>query len=226
MRIAIMRAFMKNVCVLVSGGLDSCVLVAELAKEAQVVWPIYIRQGLRWEVTELFWLKKYLKALRLRSLQPLKIFHEPMAELYGKHWSTGGKVVPGPRTPDEAVFLPGRNMVLSLKAAVFAAMNGVPAIALGSLNHNPFPDASFEFFKRWGKVLSIGLGKRVSILAPYRGLSKIDVIRRAARFPLHLSFSCLAPRGTKHCGRCNKCAERRSAFLKAGVADKTAYAQR
>jgi 7-cyano-7-deazaguanine synthase len=30
--------------------------------------------------------------------------------------------------------------------------------------------------------------------------------------------------GERHCGRCNKCAERRKAFADAGIADGTPYA--
>jgi 7-cyano-7-deazaguanine synthase len=146
-----------------------------------------------------------------------------MEDLYGAHWSTGKKSVPGARSPDRAVYLPGRNMALSVKAAVFAAMRKIPVLALGSLDHNPFPDASPRFFKEWGKALGAGLGTRLQVVAPYRSLSKKEVIRRGARLPLHLSFSCISPKGKWHCGRCNKCAERRRAFRAAKVKDKTVY---
>src|SRR5437870_608912 len=41
-----------DVAVLVSGGLDSAVLVAELLGQGSVVQPIYVRFGLAWEPTE------------------------------------------------------------------------------------------------------------------------------------------------------------------------------
>ncbi len=132
--------------------------------------------------------------------------------------------MPGARSRDEAVYLPGRNMILSVKAAVFCSMNDISEIAIGSLDHNPFPDASLSFFRAWGNVLSMGLGRPIQISAPYRRLSKVDVIRRGRDLPLELSFSCIAPKGKLHCGRCNKCAERRHAFKAAGVPDKTKYA--
>jgi len=215
----------SSVCILVSGGLDSDVLLAEAVKKYRQVWPVYVRQGLAWEKIELFWLKRFLKALRSRSVAPLQILSVPMDDLYGQHWSTGHKPVPGGRTRDHAVYLPGRNMALSVKAAVFAAMRKIPVLALGSLDHNPFPDASPRFFNEWGKALGAGLGTRLKVVAPYRRLPKAAVIRRGARLPLHLSFSCIAPRGKFHCGRCNKCAERRRAFKAAHVEDRTVYAQ-
>jgi len=209
--------------VLVSGGLDSDVLLAECARRYSRVWPVYIRQGLRWEKVEIYWLKKFLAALS--KIQPLTILSVPMNDLYGAHWSTGKGPVPGARTSDKAVYLPGRNMALSVKAAIFAAMKKAPFLALGSLDHNPFSDASPRFFKAWGKALGAGLGTRLKVLAPYRNLSKVEVIKRGRLLPLNLSFSCIQPKGRFHCGRCNKCAERRRAFRAAGVKDKTIYAK-
>jgi 7-cyano-7-deazaguanine synthase len=41
---------------------------------------------------------------------------------------------------------------------------------------------------------------------------------------LRHTFSCLSPVVDRHCGDCNKCAERRRGFLRAGVTDETPYA--
>ena len=133
-------------CVLVSGGLDSSVLLAALTGRHRSVWPIYVRQGLRWESTELYWLRRFLRRIHSRSLRPLEVLSLPMGDLYRSHWSTGRKSVPGARSRDAAVFLPGRNLALSLKAAVFAASRGIRRLALGSLDHNPFPDVAPRFF--------------------------------------------------------------------------------
>ena len=229
-----------SICVLVSGGLDSDVLLAEAAARYRQVWPVYIRQGLAWEKAELYWLRRFLKKLQAQgsrqhlrayslqpraTIKPLCVFSVPMADLYGAHWSTGRKPIPGARTRDQAVYLPGRNIVLSVKAAVFAAMKKIPRLALASLDHNPFPDASSDFFKAWGKALRRGLGTPLQVIAPYRKLSKREVLRRGKHLALHLSFSCLAPQGKFHCGTCHKCAERRRAFREAGVADRTHYAR-
>src|ERR1700704_5980032 len=104
-----------SICVLVSGGLDSDVLLAEAAQKYKHVWPVYIRQGLAWENVEVFWLKMFLASLA-EKIQPLTILSVPMADLYGAHWSTGQGRIPGARTPDRAVYLPGRNLAISVKA--------------------------------------------------------------------------------------------------------------
>ncbi|MBI4343187.1 MAG: 7-cyano-7-deazaguanine synthase, partial [Candidatus Omnitrophica bacterium] len=68
------------------------------------------------------------------------------------------------------------------------------------------------------------LGVPLRILTPLRRLTKVEVIQRSREAPLALTFSCLRPRGRRHCGRCNKCAERQRAFRQARVADPTRYA--
>jgi 7-cyano-7-deazaguanine synthase len=214
-----------SIAVLTSGGLDSAVLLGELSRKYARVYPLYIRQGLVWEKVELYWLRRFLKALHKDNVQPLQVLSLPMDDLYGKHWSLGKQPVPGARSDDRAVYLPGRNLVLLVKAAVFCALNKVRSIALGSLGHNPFPDASPSFFRLWEKTLRVGLKTPLTIQAPYRSLSKVEVIRRGHDLPLRLSFSCISPVGKKHCGRCNKCAERRRAFRNADMMDDTIYAQ-
>lgn len=210
--------------VLVSGGLDSAVLLAESAARYRETWPIYVRQGLVWENAELFWLRKFLRQIAGRKIHPLKILICPMKDLYENHWSIGRRSVPGARTKDEAVYLPGRNLILSLKPAIFAAMHKIPVLALGSLAQNPFADADPAFFSQWSAALRSGLGSEIEVIAPYRQQSKSKVIKAGRAWPLHLSFSCIDPKGMTHCGRCNKCAERRRAFKAARVEDKTTYA--
>ena len=51
-----------------------------------------------------------------------------------------------------------------------------------------------------------------------------SLLRRGAGLPLEHTFSCLAPIDGRHCGRCNKCAERQAGFRAAGMRDPTQYA--
>lgn len=149
----------------------------------------------------------------------------PVADLYGDHWSVTGQGVPGADTPDDAVFLPGRNLFFLAKALVWCHLHHVPEAALAPLEHNPFPDATPAFFRACQDVVNQAVGGRVRVLFPYLGLSKSEVLRRGAALPLQHTFSCLRPAGGRHCGACNKCHERRLAFRAAGVTDPTDYAR-
>ncbi|HXF05737.1 MAG TPA: 7-cyano-7-deazaguanine synthase [Blastocatellia bacterium] len=214
----------SSICVLTSGGLDSGVLVAEATTHYDGVWPVFVRSGLRWEEVELFWLTRFLQSLSAPALRPLRVLDFPLTDIYGQHWSTGGGGVPGREAPLDSVYLPGRNIILLAKAAVFCSLAGIKEIAIGTLRANPFPDASAEFFRRIGEVFSEGLAYPVRVCAPYHSLSKAEVIRLGARWPLELTFSCISPEGNHHCGLCSKCAERHQAFVDAGIPDPTLYA--
>ena len=214
---------MEKIAVLASGGLDSSVLVAELARAARV-FPIYVKCGLKWEAMELRALQSFLDALNSPNVMPLTVLELPTAALYGDHWSLSGARVPDADAPDAEVFIPGRNILLLGLAAVWCSTHDISRIAIGSLDGNPFPDATPEFFQSFSGALSLGLGRAIQIEAPFRGLHKEELIRRSRELPIELTLTCMAPGGGVHCGQCNKCRERQLAFQKAGVPDRTSYA--
>ena len=207
--------------VLLSGGLDSAVLLADEASHASErgdsVQPIYIGAGLA---------KKLLDSASLRGrAHRLVSLSVDMRDVYAAtHWAVKGDA-PAYHTPDEDVYLPGRNIILLSKAAVFCAAANIDRIAIGTLDHNPFPDATPEFRASIAHTLSLGLAHPLRIDAPYARSSKAVVVRRgiALGVPFELTLSCMKPVGTMHCGTCSKCRERHDAFVDAGVPDPTAY---
>jgi len=215
---------LEKISVLASGGLDSSVLVADLAGGAEV-YPVYVRCGLKWEEMELGGLRLFLDALKNPNVKALTVLSLPTAAIYGDHWSLSGAGVPDADAPDEEVLIPGRNILLIGLAAVWCSVNNISRIAIGSLDGNPFPDATPEFFDSFSRALGIGLGHSLRIEAPFRKLHKEEIIKRFKDLPLELTLTCMAPQHGLHCGQCNKCRERQLAFQKAGVADRTAYAR-
>jgi len=210
--------------VLVSGGLDSAILLGEAARVYPAVFPLYVRTGLVWEDVERAHLERFLAALGAPNVRPLVVLDQPVRDIYGDHWSTTGADVPDADSPDDAVFLPGRNVLLLAKPLLWCHLNGVPEVATAPLGTNPFPDATPAFYDGFAFIVSTAVGGRVRVLRPYSELHKLDVMRRGAGMPLEHTFSCIRPtaRGL-HCGACNKCAERRQAFRAAELTDPTAY---
>lgn len=218
------------IAVLLSGGLDSAVLVAEEAR-GDAVQPLYISVGLAWESVEREAARLFLAhgpfAHRVRPLVSLTV---DMTDVYpASHWAREGQP-PGYDTPDDEVYLAGRNIVLLSKAAIFCASSGIHRMAIGTLAHNPFPDATSEFRASFAHALTLGLAHTIEIAAPFADVEKAEVIRRGslAGCPLALTVSCMKPEGfadglPRHCGACNKCRERREGFAAAGVPDPTHY---
>ena len=196
----------RKAVVLVSGA-DSEILVAELLAGGMDVLPLYVRCGFRWEKTELVRVRRALAALLHPGLAPLLVATAPMGPLMGGHWSLTGRGVPDAAAAWDSVYLPGRNMLLLTEAWLHAVSRGAQAVAIGTLKHNPFPDATPRFRAAAEKALNLALAAKVKLLAPYARLTKREVLARAGRFPLELAFSCLRPRAGKPCGRCSKCAE-------------------
>src|SRR4051794_31802891 len=114
-----------SLAVLVSGGLDSAVLLGEALQSRTFVHPLYIRCGLFWEAVELDHLRRFLAAVDGPALRPLHVLEMPVGDLYPAHWSLTGEGAPGADTPDEAVFLPGRNVLLLSKAMLWCHLHNV-----------------------------------------------------------------------------------------------------
>ena len=214
-----------EVAVLLSAGLDSAVLAAFEAQRAHV-HPLYVSTGLAWEAGELAALDRLLATPVFSGLAPRARLTFTVRDLYPPtHWALRGEP-PAFDTPDEDVYLTGRNIGLLSKAGIYCAQHHIGRIALGPLAGNPFPDATPAFFASMAHALSLGLAHELQIDTPFLQKNKSEVITIGARLgvPLELTLSCMNPRNGLHCGECSKCRERRDAFHEAGVEDLTRYA--
>ena len=227
----------KYSAVLFSGGLDSAVLLAEAARDGRVR-ALYVSVGFAWEREERAAIARLLAAPPFANAvePPVELRFDMLDVFPASHWAVRG-VAPAFDTPDEDVYLHGRNVTLLSKAAIYMARHrasdaatdpaDVIRILLGPLAGNPFPDATPEFFDTMARALSLGLATPIAIEAPFRSLHKHEVIRRGIELgvPLELTLSCMQPEEGMHCGRCSKCRERRDAFREAAVDDPTSYRQ-
>ena len=210
--------------VLASGGLDSSILIGHLLREHRRVQPFYVRTGLHWQQGELPALGRFLAAVATDMLAELVILELPLADLYAGHWSLTGREIPPADSPDEAVFLPGRNALLIVKAAVWCQLHGIGELALAPLGTSPFADASEAFFRDFELAINHGSERLLRLSRPFGNMNKRQVMDLGRGLPLELTMSCLSPVDGRHCGQCNKCAERQIAFREADMEDRTIYA--
>jgi len=211
--------------VLLSAGLDSAVLAASEARTSRV-HPIYVSSGLAWEDEERAALDRLLTSAPFRGLEAPAQLTFTVRDLYAPtHWALRGEP-PAFDTPDEDVYLTGRNVILLSKAGIYCAQNRIGRLVLGPLAGNPFPDATPEFFTAMARALSLGLAHDLEVVTPFSTMHKSDVIRLGVSLgvPLELTLSCMNPQSGAHCGQCSKCRERRDAFHEASVPDPTSYA--
>jgi len=190
------------------------------------VHPIYISSGLAWEAEERAALRRLLETPPFATLAPVVTLTFTVTDLYpASHWALLG-TPPAFDTPDEDVYLTGRNVILLSKAGVYCAQQHITRLRIGPLAGNPFPDATPEFFAAMARALSLGLAHDLVVDTPLARMHKDDVIRLGVELgvPLELTLSCMNPKDGAHCGQCSKCRERRDAFHQAGVPDRTRYA--
>jgi 7-cyano-7-deazaguanine synthase len=215
-----------RVAVLASGGLDSSVMLAMLARNGRRVYPVYVRAGLSWESSELAILRRFIRSLHNTRIEPLTVLKLPMDDLSGDHWSMTGRKVPGYHASVASNYILGRNLSLLSKTAIFCALGRIGEIAMAPLESNPFPDARPDFFRAFARAVELGVGIKLKIRTPFAGMTKAEVVRRGAGLRLDLTVSCARPKGNVHCGACTKCAERIEGFVAAQVDDPTIYVRK
>src|SRR5262249_28653543 len=214
----------NTISVLASGGLDSSIFIGHLLREGRRVQPFFIRTGLVWQSAGRPALERFVAAVATNDLAKLVVLELPLADLYDGHWSLTGCETPAADSPDEAVFLPGRNALLIVKAAVWCQLHGIGELALAPLGTSPFDDASAAFFRDFSAAVNHGGPRELRLSRPFGDMNKRQVMGLGRGLPLELTFSCIAPLPGLHGGQCNKCAERQAAFRDAQMRDRTAYA--
>ena len=213
-----------RVGVLFSGGLDSAILIGHFLHQSCDVVPLFIRSGLSWQHEELLSVRRFCRAVASPRLAEPVVLDMPLADVYDGHWSITGRNIPDASTEDEAVYLPGRNALLIIKAAIWCQLHDVGRLALGVLGTSPFEDAQVSYFKNLETVINCPPAQPVRLTCPFAEMDKTQVMQQAGDLPVELTFSCLSPVEGHHCGTCNKCAERKKAFQSAGLDDPTPYA--
>ena len=145
--------------------------------------------------------------LRARAVAPLVVLDLDMHDVYPRsHWAIRG-AAPAYDTPDEDVYIVGRNIVLLTKAAIACAYRGIGRIAIGPLAGNPFPDATPEFFAAMGRALSLGLAHGIVIEAPFVSWEKSAVIARGLELQCRSNARCrMSPVDTAARGSTAACA--------------------
>jgi 7-cyano-7-deazaguanine synthase len=119
-------------------------------------------------------------------------------------------------------YVPNRNMVLLALAAARAEAIGARDVFYGAQRQDRYGywDCTPEFVGRMNDVLALNRGGAVRVHAPFVDFSKADIVRLGVGLGVDFSRTWSCYRGVPPaCGTCPTCVERAAAFREAGVAD-------
>lgn len=222
---------MPDSIVLLSGGLDSTVVLAKALAEGREPLALSFRYGQRHSreldsaqaVAEHYNVLHKVIDLDLSALSS-SLVHEDEDLPEGRSEEEMGQDIP-------STYVPARNIILlSIASGMCESIDG-DAVFIGanSVDYSGYPDCRAEFFQAYEDMLSVGTrsgveGAPISIETPILFLSKEEIVRLGTELdaPLGLTWSCYRG-GVKACGRCDSCILRLKGFADAGVEDPIAY---
>lgn len=195
----------KKVVLLLSGGIDSIVLLYYLLDKEYEVYPCHINYGQKTLKGELKAIKEIVSDLNINSVFEIdihKIGGIGKGSLIGEY-------------PEEIVekrewlnseFFPNRNLMLLCIAAMYAYQINADNIGIGLVGKS-YKDTSEKFITQFKNIIEYSL-KNIDIIAPYIEKDKTCIINDAVKLhvPLEATFSCNAL-GDRHCMLCTSCIE-------------------
>jgi len=218
----------ENIIVLLSGGMDSAVLLWLSKTMFKDVYTISYSYGQKHSI-ELEYAKELSKISDVKEHFIVEVPH--LKQLKGSALTDENLEIPSENYPDEPPIttVPMRNLIFLSIAASFADVYEIENIGIGihSLD-SPYPDCRAEFASSTEAVInasSVMVAKkknRIKIFTPFLGMSKTDIAKlgRELGVPFEKTYSCY--KGTvPPCGECATCRQREEA-LREAFSDTTA----
>lgn len=196
-----------EVILLLSGGIDSTTMLAQLTGEGKEVHALSFDYGQRHAV-ELEYAKRNAAHYQVATHHVIKIDYGPMAE---------GNILTGREAEVNTVYVPGRNLMMLSSAAAYAEAKAIGDIyfAANADDGQRFPDCSQAFVSALNELWqSCSNTKGVKVHVPLIHLTKVDVIEKALALEVGLqnTMSCYTPSGQQACGQCLSCTLRKEAI--------------
>jgi len=218
--------------VLLSGGMDSTVCVAEAIHSGYEPCTLHVNYGQRTEkhelksfddVSDYFGVKnklvtdiKHLVAIGGSSLTDKKI-EVTKADLENKEIPSS--------------YVPFRNANILSIAVSWAEVIEAKAVFIGAVEEDSsgYPDCRKAFFEQYEKMVELGTkpSTSIKIKTPIIHLKKSEIVKRGLelKVPFHLTWSCYQSED-QACGVCDSCALRLRGFALAGISDPILYKSR
>ena len=220
--------------VLLSGGMDSCVVTA-IANQTHRLALLHTSYGQRTERRERrsfdeiadFYNVRERLAIRLDSFA--QIGGSALTDTRIEVPESGEALAPHSRIP--VTYVPFRNAHFLSAAVSWAEVIGATAIFIGAVAEDSFgyPDCRPEYYRAFEELIRQGTRPEthIEIITPVIKMRKSEIVRRGLELgaPLASTWSCYQSEDAA-CGTCDSCRLRLKAFAEAGVPDPLAYRAR
>jgi 7-cyano-7-deazaguanine synthase len=220
---------MERAVVLVSGGMDSAVVLALARERGLACFALSVGYGQRHSA-------ELVAAAELAKSQGAVAHKLVTVDLR----SIGGSALTADiAVPEQAgsgipvTYVPARNTIMLSVALGWAEVLGAGEIHCGvnAVDYSGYPDCRPEFIAAFEALANLATkagveGRPMRVQAPLMRMSKADIVREGQRLGVDFSrtVSCYqADAEGRACGRCDACRLRAEGFAAAGVADPTRY---
>ena len=218
----------QRAVVLLSGGMDSCVCAALVARDYEAA-AVHISYGQRTEERE----RRAFVAIcdRLGIQDRLLVRNEALAAIGGSALTDNEMAVPESHSIGEDIpvtYVPFRNAHFLAVAVSWAEVLGAGKVFIGAVEQDSsgYPDCRPAYYQAFNAVVKAGTkAGQIEIATPLIHLRKAEIVRLGLELgaPFDLTWSCYS-REDSACGMCDSCVLRLHAFREAGSADPIPYA--
>lgn len=217
---------MEKIVLVLSGGMDSAVLLYHLLDAGHTLKTLSVNYGQRHvrEIESAAALSERVgvehRIADLRSINPL---------LGSNSLSSAEIEVPEGHYAEESMkqtVVPNRNMIMLSVAVGWALALQFDAVAYGahSGDHAIYPDCREEFAQALDQAVGLCDWQGMQLMRPFVELDKGAIAQRgdALGVPFELTWTCYKG-GAVHCGKCGACQERREAFATHRITDPVGF---
>jgi len=220
---------MKNAVVLVSGGMDSAVVLALAREQGFTAHALSVSYGQR-HTSELDAAARVAVALGAAAHKTVRV---DLRSIGGSALTDDIEVPEAGGAGIPSTYVPARNTVMLSVALGWAEVLGAADIFCGvnAVDYSGYPDCRPEFIAAFQQLANLATkagveGAGLRIHAPLMRMGKADIVREGMRLGVDfaLTVSCYrADPDGRACGRCDACHLRAEGFATAGVTDPTRY---
>ena len=221
---------MKKAVVLLSGGMDSAVVVALAREQGFAVHALSVRYGQR-HTSELDAAARVAQAL---GVVAHKVVDVDLRSIGGSALTDDIEVPDAGGDGIPVTYVPARNTIMLSLALGWAEVLGAHDIFCGvnAVDYSGYPDCRPAFVAAFQALANLATkagveGAGIRVHAPLQYLSKAQIASEGVRLGVDfgLTVSCYrADEQGRACGHCDACRLRADGFAAAGLADPTCYA--